>query len=58
MEEFPSSVAPGSNVCVFQPSLFASESNSGKVLYVKGLRYKMEKLAHLIDPTDDDVPLP
>jgi hypothetical protein len=54
---FSSSVAPGSNVCIFQPGLFASEANSGKVLYVKSLKYKMEKLAHLIDPTDDDVPL-
>lgn len=55
---FPSSVASGSNVCIFQPGLFVSEPNSGKVLYVKGLKYKMEKLAHLIEPTDDDVALP
>jgi hypothetical protein len=55
---FPSSVASGSNVCIFKPDLFVSEPNSGKVLYVKGLKYKMGKLAHLIDPTDDDVALP
>jgi RES domain-containing protein len=55
---FPSSVASGSNVCIFQPGLFASEPDSGKVLYVKGLKYKMEKIAHLIEPTDDDVALP
>jgi hypothetical protein len=55
---FPSSVATGSNVCIFQPALFSSEPQSGKVLYVKGLKYKMQKLSHLIEPTDDDVPLP
>jgi hypothetical protein len=45
-------------VCTFQPALFSSEPKSGKVLYVKGLKYKMQKLSHLIEPTDDDLPLP
>jgi hypothetical protein len=55
---FPSSVAPGSNLCIFQPALFASDPNSGKVLYVEGLAYEMQELVHLIEPTDDDVALP
>jgi RES domain-containing protein len=55
---FPSSVAAGSNVCIFQPALFSSEPQSGKVLYVKGLKYRMQKLSHLIEPTDDDIALP
>lgn len=55
---FPSSVATGSNLCIFRPRLFASEPNSGRVLYVKALAYEMQRLAHLIEPTDDDVPLP
>ena len=54
---FPSSVATGSNLCIFRPGLFASEPNSGRVLYVKGLAYEMQRLAHLIEPTDDDAPL-
>lgn len=55
---FPSSVAAGSNVCIFQPALFSSEPQSGKVLYVKELKYKMQMVSHLIEPTDDDIPLP
>lgn len=55
---FPSSVATGSNICIFRPSLFASEPKSGKVFYVKGLKYKIQTLSHLIEPTDDDVPMP
>lgn len=55
---FPSSVASGANVCVFQPTLFSSEPVAGKVLYVKGLKYETENLEHLIEPTEDDVALP
>jgi len=54
---FPSSVAPGSNVCVFHPVLFATEPAGGKVFDVKGLEYKTENAAHLIEPDDDDVEL-
>ncbi len=54
---FPSSVASGANVCVFHPALFASEPASGKVLYVKGLKYEIDELKHLIEPTEDDVAL-
>jgi hypothetical protein len=55
---FPSSAGPGANICVFQPGLFANESASGKVVYVKGLKYKTDKVESLIEPTEDDVALP
>jgi hypothetical protein len=37
-------------------ALLSSGPKSGEVLYVKGLKYKMQKLSHLIEPTDDDAP--
>jgi RES domain-containing protein len=55
---FPSSVAPGSNICVFQPGLFSAEPASGKVVYVKGLQYEIDDVKSLIEPTDDDIELP
>jgi RES domain-containing protein len=55
---FPSSVALGANVCIFQPALFSFDPTSGKVLYVKGLKYEVDSVEHLIEPTDDDVALP
>lgn len=55
---FPSSVAPGSNICVFQPGLFSVEPSSGKVVYVTGLKYEIDDLESLIEPTDDDIALP
>jgi hypothetical protein len=55
---FPSSVAAGANVCVFQPVLFSSEPASGKVFYVRGLKYEIDDLEHLIEPTEDDTALP
>jgi hypothetical protein len=55
---FPSSVASGANICVFQPALFLSEPASGKVLSVKGLKYEIDEVKHLIEPTEDEVALP
>ena len=54
---FPSSVGPGSNICVFQPGLFANEPAAGKIVYVKGLTYKTGKVKSLIEPTDEDMEL-
>jgi RES domain-containing protein len=55
---FPSSVGTGENICVFQPGLFANESVSGKIVYVKGLKYETDNVASLIEPTEDDIALP
>jgi hypothetical protein len=37
--------------------LFATEPAGGKVFDVKGLEYKTENAAHLIEPDADDVEL-
>lgn len=55
---FPSSVGSGANLCAFQPALFSAEPAAGRVLYVKGLEYRLEDLDCLIEPTDDDAALP
>ena len=55
---FPSSVAPGANICVFQPDLFSVEPAAGKVVYVKGLKYEVDDMESLVEPTDDDIALP
>ena len=54
---FPSSVARGANICVFQPALFSIEPASGRVVYVKGLKYEIDDAESLIEPTADDVAL-
>jgi hypothetical protein len=55
---FPSSVASGSNICVFQPNLFATEPASGKVVCVKGLKYEIDDLESVVEPGEDDIALP
>jgi hypothetical protein len=54
---FPSSVQPGDNLCVFQPAAFSCDSTSGKVLYIQSLKYNAVKLAHVTEPTEDDISL-
>jgi hypothetical protein len=36
-----------------QPPLFSSEPASGKVLHVKGLKYEIDELKHLIESTEE-----
>lgn len=55
--QFPSSVAPGANICVFHPDLFSVDPASGKVVYVKSLKYEVNSLESLIKPTHDDLEL-
>lgn len=46
---FPSSVASGSNICVFQRNLFASEAARGKVIYVIGLKFEIADLESVVE---------
>jgi len=54
---FPSSVAPGTNLCVFKPGLFREVQRQGMVLGVAGLHYKMRKRKHVIKPAPGDFDL-
>ncbi|MBZ5608954.1 MAG: RES family NAD+ phosphorylase [Acidobacteriia bacterium] len=53
---FPSSVAPGANLCIFKPALFVVQPDTATVLEVAGLKYQTKKLKHLVEPTDIDFP--
>lgn len=53
---FPSSVAPGANLCVFKPALFAVQPDTATVLEVTGLKYRTKKVKHVVEPTDIDFP--
>jgi hypothetical protein len=53
---FPSSVAPGANLCVFKPALFVVQPDTATVLEVAGLKYRTKKLKHLVEPTNIDFP--
>jgi hypothetical protein len=54
---FPSSVAPGANLCVFKPELFVVHPDTATVLEVAALKYRTKELKHLVEPTDIDFPL-
>jgi hypothetical protein len=55
---FPSSVASGDNVCVFRPSLFASDPSAGKVVRVKTLKYDLDEEECLLKPQHEiELPL-
>jgi hypothetical protein len=52
---FPSSVAAGTNACIFRPVLFSPVADSGKVFLVRGLKYEIESSDYVIEPTDEDI---
>jgi hypothetical protein len=54
---FPSSVAPGANLCIFKPALFVVQPDTATVLEVAELKYRTKKLKHLVEPTNIDFPL-
>jgi RES domain-containing protein len=51
---YPSSVASGANLCVFRPALFQIEPAKARIVQVKTLKYSFKRVAHLIEPTDED----